>query len=162
MEEQLRDRERRAGRLLGQQRVDVLARMPRPRVTVREGGDRDLHALPVVHPRGPGQSRDAVLGVRRALGLHPVDQLHELRRALEVAEERVALIGARGRVAAQREEAGDVGIQEFADQRGRAGVRVADAGDVRERLDVGLARGCSAGRRASDRRWSRPRRRSPR
>ena len=133
VEEDLGDGERGAGGLLREERVDVLTRMPRPRVSVRERRDRDVDlgaALDADRSRDP---RDGRLGVRRALGLHPVDELDQLGRALEIAEEELALGGAGRRVAPQREEARDAGIQELADERVRAGVGVPDTGEVGER-----------------------------
>ena len=80
VEEQLGDREGRAGGLLREERVDVLVRMPGARVAVRERGDRDVDLGAPLDARGARHPRDRRLGVRRALGLHPVDELHELRR----------------------------------------------------------------------------------
>ncbi len=116
VEEQLRDREGRPGGLLREEGVDVLMRMPRAGVPVREGGDGDRDLLPAVDPSGARHSGDGRLGVRRALDLGALDELDELGGALEVAEEVVVLGCAGGRISAQCEEARDAGIQELADE----------------------------------------------
>src|SRR5690606_37139034 len=116
------------------QRVDVLAAVRRTGMTVREGGDRDAHRASGCDADGAGVARHRRLLVRSTLGLYPIDQLSELRGALQVAEERLArLVPGRG-IAAQREEAQNAGIQELADEARSAGVGVAHAREVRERL----------------------------
>src|SRR5690554_2506925 len=103
MEEQLGDGEGRSGRLLRKQRLDVLSAVRRTRVAVRESGDGDVGLAPRCDSSSAGKTRNQELLIGRALGLCPVDQLHELGRALEVAEERLGLT--LGRIAAQSEEA---------------------------------------------------------
>lgn len=137
MEEELRDGERRSRGLLRQQRLDVLAAVRRARMPVGEGGDGDVHVTTGRDAHRAGDAGHGRLLIGRAFGLHPVDQLHELRGALEVSEEGLALGPVRGRVAAKGEEAEDAGIQELPDEPCRVDVGVADAGEVRERLDVG-------------------------
>ena len=133
----------------------MLVRMPRARVSVREGGHRDLRAQPSLDLRGAGKPGDTRLRVRRARRLHPIDELSQLSGALEVAQEGVVLVCALGRVAPQRQEIQDAGVQELSDEGRRGGIGVADAGDVCQRLDGGLVsdeaqhvEGAAAGRAA--------------
>ncbi|BDZ37786.1 hypothetical protein GCM10025863_04000 [Microbacterium suwonense] len=138
MEEQLCDGERGAGGLLGQQRIDVLAAVCGARVTVRERRHGDAHLAAGCDAYRCGVPRYGRFLVGGALGLHAVDELHELRGALQVAEERLALAETGRRVAAQREEAEDSGIQKLPDQARGPRIGVADAGEMGEGLDVGV------------------------
>src|SRR6478752_2410349 len=100
---------------------------------IGEGRDGDVDLGPALHADGVREARDGELRIRRTLGLYSVDELDELRRALQVPEERLVLRRACRRIASQREEARDAGIQEFPDERVRARVRAPDARQVRER-----------------------------
>ena len=107
-------------------------------------------------------SGDHLLRVRRGLGLHPIDELNELGRALDVAEEDVFFGHTGRRIAAEREEAGDPRIQKLANEPGRPLVRVADTGEVRERRDIGGGEDVPEHLEGDDRRPNRPRRTSRR
>ena len=92
MEEQLGDRHCRTGDLLGEEGVDVLVRPLGQRMPVRESRNRHPHLLAGRRDRatagGVSRRESRVLG---SLGLHPVDELHELGGAPQVAEELVSL-----------------------------------------------------------------------
>ena len=139
VEEELSDRRGGTGGLLGQERIDVLEAVTRARVAVGERRDGDLDRLAGGDLDGSGHPGDLRLAIRRALRLHAVDQLHELGGGLEVAERHIVLSAPRRRVAAQREEAGDAGVEELADHGGRLRVAAADAGEVGDRRNGGLA-----------------------
>jgi hypothetical protein len=138
VEEELRDRERGARGLLGQQRVDVLTRMPRPRVPVGEGRDGDVDLRARLDPHGAGNPGDRLLGVRGPLSLDAVDELHELGGALQIAQEPVALGGAGRRIPAQGQKARDPRVEELPDERVGRRVGVADTRQVGQRRDGGL------------------------
>jgi hypothetical protein len=117
--------------------ASMLARVPRPRVAVREGRDGDVDPRARIDAGGAGHAGDPGLLVGGALGLDAVDELHELGGALQVTQVHVVLGGARGRVSAQREEAADAGVEELADETVGTRIGVAHAREVRQRLDIG-------------------------
>ena len=91
--EQLGDREVRTGDLLGQQRIDVLARW-RGSADVPSGRPRPRRARAAA-ARGSAWRRarpgTPTWRERLALLLHPVDELHQLGRAAEVADARIGV-----------------------------------------------------------------------
>ena len=117
MEEQLGDRHCRAGNLLGEKSVDVLVRPLRTRMPIGKCGDRHPYLLAGRRDRAPtgGTSRrkSRVLG---SLGLHPVNELHELGGAPEVAEKMVALDRTARSVTAKGEETRNSGVEELPHQ----------------------------------------------
>ena len=81
-------------------------------MTVRERRDGDCYLLAARDPLGVRKTRNIQLRVRGAFVLHPMDELNQLARALQVTEKVGALLCACGRVAvgiSERDVRGIVG-----------------------------------------------------
>lgn len=139
MEEQLGDRQVRSGGLLGQKRVDVLGCGPGSGVPVREGRHRnaDLFALRL-HTSRAGKTGDHGFAVGHAFGLHSVDELNEFGGAVQIAQERLALLRALRRIAPERQEAADARVEKFTDQHAGFGVRGTHTREVGHGVHVGV------------------------
>ncbi len=108
-------------------------------MTVRECRDGDAHLGPggtdLTESNGSARRNGCVL---RALGLHPVNELNELRRRAEIAEKVISFDRAARRIPSHRKKARHPRVEELPHQAISLVVRGPNAGQVSHRLHAGV------------------------